>query len=386
MRVLFATFPVPSHYLPMVPLGWAMRAAGHEVRVACPPSMTRAVTSSGLPAVTIPEADLASAWRDLASPERSGPPTPAERSARAIAMFTMVAEATAGPVTGFARAWQADLIVYEPRAYAAVLAAEALRIPLVRHLSGVDYTFVRTEQERPALAALWERCGAPGADPLGAVTVDPCPPSLQVPAPVQRKVMRYVPYNGPALAPGWLLAQPGRARVCISAGTALPGRRDMLTSARKAISALAQIDAEVVVAAGGNPDLLEPVPGHFRLLESIPLHLLLPTCDAIVHHGGAGTTMTAAACGVPQLLIPDGGDRFLHAGQVAGAGAGLAINQADASPGAIRDATSALLSDRSYRQAARRIQQEVARQAAPVEIVNALASLAAPAFSSNGSR
>jgi UDP:flavonoid glycosyltransferase YjiC (YdhE family) len=86
------------------------------------------------------------------------------------------------------------------------------------------------------------------------------------------------------------------------------------------------------------------------------------------------------------LLIPDGGDRFLHAGQVAGAGAGLAINQADASPGAIRDATSALLSDRSYRQAARRIQQEVARQAAPVEIVNALASLAAPAFSSNGSR
>jgi UDP:flavonoid glycosyltransferase YjiC (YdhE family) len=386
MRVLFATFPVPSHYFPMVPLGWAMRAAGHEVRVACSPLLTGAVTSSGLPAVTLPEVDLASAWRGFASAPDGGPPSPAERAERAIAMFTMVAQATAPETIAFARDWEAELIVYEPRAYAGVLAAEALGLPLVRHLSGIDYTYSRAEAERPALAALWQRCGAPNADPLGMVTVDPCPPSLQLPAPVKRHPIRYLAYNGPAVAPGWLLERPSRARICISSGTAPPGRRDMVAAARQAVSALADIDAEVVVAASGQPELLEPIPGRFRVLKSLPLHLLLPSCDAIVHHGGAGTTLTAAACGVPQLLLPDGGDRFLHAGQLAAAGAGLTISQADATPAVILDGARSLLSDPSYRRAARGIQHEIARQPAPVEIVDALASLTAPAFSSNGSR
>jgi UDP:flavonoid glycosyltransferase YjiC (YdhE family) len=309
MRVVFVTFPVPSHYFPMVPLGWAMRAAGHEVRVTCPPSLTATVTGSGLPAVTIPEVDLASFWRGFATPPGGGP-----------------------------------------------------------------------------LDELWQRCDAPGADPLGAVTVDPCPPSLQIPAPVVRKAIRYLPYNGPAVAPDWLLAPPARPRVCISAGSALPGRKDMVAAARQAVGALAGLDAEVVVAAGGNPDLLEPIPAGFRVLERMPLHLLLPTCAAIVHHGGAGTTLTAAACGVPQLLLPDGGDRFLHAGQLSGAGAGIAISQVDATPAAILDGARTLLADSSYRHAARRLQQEMARQATPVQIVDALAALAAPAYSRNGSR
>ncbi len=307
MRVLFATFPVPSHYFPMVPLGWALRAAGHEVRVACAPSLATVVTGSGLPAVTVPEVDLARSWRGFAATANGGPPSAADRAERAIAMFATVAAETAGPTIEFASQWQADIVVYEPRAYAAVLAAEALDLPLVRHLSGVDYTYSRTDAERGALAALWQRCGAPDADPLGVLTVDPCPPSLQLPAPVRRLAIRYVPYNGPAQVPGWLLKPASRARVCIAAGSALPGRRDMVAAARQAIGALADLDAEVVVAAGGKPELLEPIPAEFTVVESMPLHLLLPTCDAIIHHGGAGTTLTAAACGVPQLLLPDGG-------------------------------------------------------------------------------
>jgi UDP:flavonoid glycosyltransferase YjiC (YdhE family) len=105
-----------------------------------------------------------------------------------------------------------------------------------------------------------------------------------------------------------------------------------------------------------------------------------------VHHGGAGMTMTAAACGVPQLLLPDGGDRFLHADQLTAAGAGIALNQADADPAAILAAASSLLTDPRYRRAADGIRQEVAGQAAPTDIVDALASLAEPALSSSGSR
>jgi UDP:flavonoid glycosyltransferase YjiC (YdhE family) len=375
MRVLFATFPVPSHYFPMVPLGWALRAAGHEVRVACAPSLTNAVTSSGLPAVALPEVDLARSWRGFAPAPDAGPPSPADRAERAIAMFTMVAEETAGPMIEFARAWRPEVIVYEPRAYAAVLAAEQLQLPLVRHLSGVDYTYYRTEAEQPALAALWQRSGLPDADPLGVLTVDPCPPSLQIPAPVRRLAIRYVPYNGPALVPDWLRKPASRPRVCIAAGTALPGRRDMVAAARQAVSALAGLDAEVIVAAGGKPELLEPIPPGFIVVESIPLHLLLPTCDAIVHHGGAGTTLTAAACGVPQLLLPDGGDRFLHAAQLAGYGAGLSISQADLTDAALNEQAMALLTEPAYAQAAGRLRQEIAAQAAPTDLVAELASL-----------
>src|ERR1700722_327015 len=375
MRVLFATFPVPSHYFPMVPLGWALRAAGHEVRVACAPALAGVVTGSGLPAVTLPEVDLARSWRGFAPAANAGPPSPADRAERAIAMFTMVAAETAGPMIEFARDWGADVIVYEPRAYAAVLTAETLALPLVRHLSGVDYTYSRTEAERGALAALWQRSGTPAADPLGVLTVDPCPPSLQLPAPVRRLAIRYVPYNGPAVVPDWLLKPARRPRVCIAAGTALPGRRGMGAAARQAVSALAGLDAEVIVAAGGKPELLEPIPPGFTVVESMPLHLLLPTCDAIVHHGGAGTTLTAAACGVPQLLLPDGGDRFLHAAQLAGYGAGLTISQAELTDAALNEQAIALLTDPAYRQAAGRLAQEVAAQVPPTDIVDALAGL-----------
>lgn len=34
MRVLFTTFPIPSHLHLLAPLAWALRAAGHEVGVA----------------------------------------------------------------------------------------------------------------------------------------------------------------------------------------------------------------------------------------------------------------------------------------------------------------------------------------------------------------
>ncbi|GHH30934.1 hypothetical protein Srubr_25170 [Streptomyces rubradiris] len=53
MRFLFTTFAWSSHYYPMVPLGWALQAAGHEVRVATTPSLVDAVVTTGLPAVAV---------------------------------------------------------------------------------------------------------------------------------------------------------------------------------------------------------------------------------------------------------------------------------------------------------------------------------------------
>src|SRR5690625_5050066 len=57
MNILFVANPALSHILPMVPLAWACRAAGHEVMVAtC--GFVEHVKSAGLPVVDVaPEFD-----------------------------------------------------------------------------------------------------------------------------------------------------------------------------------------------------------------------------------------------------------------------------------------------------------------------------------------
>src|SRR4051812_20267474 len=48
MRVLFTVSAWPTHYASMIPMGWALQAMGHEVRVLCPPSQASQLTGAGL--------------------------------------------------------------------------------------------------------------------------------------------------------------------------------------------------------------------------------------------------------------------------------------------------------------------------------------------------
>lgn len=49
---------------------------------------------------------------------------------------------------------------------------------------------------------------------------------------------------------------------------------------------------------------------------------LFPRCSAIVHHGGAGTTHTAARSGMPSVVVPHWADQFFWADRIAVTGAG----------------------------------------------------------------
>jgi glycosyltransferase len=55
VRILFTVFGTKPHLYPLVPLGWAFRAAGHEVRLASTPSWAADLAYTGLPAVTVGE-------------------------------------------------------------------------------------------------------------------------------------------------------------------------------------------------------------------------------------------------------------------------------------------------------------------------------------------
>jgi len=53
MRVMFAVYAAKTHFYNMVPLAWALRAAGHEVCVATQPDIVDAVAATGLPVATV---------------------------------------------------------------------------------------------------------------------------------------------------------------------------------------------------------------------------------------------------------------------------------------------------------------------------------------------
>ncbi|MFF9343660.1 MULTISPECIES: nucleotide disphospho-sugar-binding domain-containing protein [unclassified Streptomyces] len=386
MRVLLAAFPKASHYFPLVPLAWALRARGHSVRVASSPALAGLVLGSGLPWVSCGEdVDTRALWRGFDVLGGAGAAPGAhirERRARAMTMFAAVGGAMTPDLLDFARHWRPDLVVHEPRAYAGLVAAEVLKVPLVRQLWGTDYTAGRWDEEGPFLAPLLAAHGLDpaGVDPLGVATVDPCPPSLRLsggpaaPA-VRRLPTAHVPYNGAGEVPDWLRVPPRRPRVCVTWGTSTRSAARAPEPVARIAGALAGLGAELVLAvpAGRAP---EGLPAGTRVAESMPLHLLLPSCAAVVHQGGAGTTLAASAAGVPQLVFPATVDGEENAGGVVASGAGLRLDTAAVDDGArVAEAVRRLLADPAFARSAALLREEVRALPSPAETAGLLERL-----------
>ena len=386
MRVLMTTYSSPAHFLPMVPLGSALRTAGHEVLVAAQPSFAQQVTRCGLPQVSVgSEVDISAAWRgvDILPDERtSWAQLRQRRMTAAMTMFTMVAEALVDDVVEVARDWGADLVVFDPREYAGPLAARLLGLPSVRHLYGTDHTWVSRDVEWPLLAPLWERFGGGVVDPAGTLTLDPCPPAIQIDdLPPLRQVMRYVPYNGPGVAPRWLAEPPRRPRVCVTWGTSFAPAAGHLSPVHTVVEALSGHDVDLVLAVaaehlGTLGELRAAADERIRVVESMPLSLVLPSCSAIIHQGGAGTTLTSVMYGVPQLIVPSMADHFLNARQIEACGAGRSVEYRHLTAEAVSAGVAPLLADPGYRSAAQRVAARSAAQASPSEVVARLVGLA----------
>ncbi|GHV75577.1 hypothetical protein AGMMS49942_03980 [Spirochaetia bacterium] len=60
----------------------------------------------------------------------------------------------------------------------------------------------------------------------------------------------------------------------------------------------------------------------FLLDTAVPHYLILPECDAIIHHGGSGTTHSAARAGKPQMAIPLLIDQFYWGSRIRDLGCG----------------------------------------------------------------
>ncbi|WUH98259.1 activator-dependent family glycosyltransferase [Spirillospora sp. NBC_00431] len=434
MRVLFTTVAAPTHLHTQVPLAWAMRASGHDVRMAAQPDVAADIAAAGLTAVLVGDPINAADWADVPRIDTSDENSNSiwdERGDVPWALLDLgerrperltydyvhgVLSAwtaldflrTSSPrmvadLVEFARDWRPDLVIWDPLAFAGGIAAMAVGAAHARLMFGLD---VIAQARAAYLAAMAARPPALRDDPLaewlgpvlagygcafteeavvGQWTVDPVPPSVRLPVGGLRVPMRYVPYNGLAAVPRWLRTPPERRRVCLTLGRSF---REILGGDRASVGELldsvADLDVEVVATLTGEQlEGVRQVPGNVRLVDFVPLDVLLPGCAAIIHHGGSGTSQTALAHGVPQVIVPARMlDNQLKSERVAEAGAGLCAPDPDRITAAeLRKMLERVLTEPSFAHNAARLAREMAAAPSPREIVPALERLAGAAES-----
>jgi len=382
MKVLFSAVPMHGHLFPLVTLAHAFRAAGHDVLVGVPGNLVDAVTGAGLPAaVTGPPIEL----KDVIISRRTGeaatvPTTIEERLAAAgRAWGTLAANSFAG-TKELLDAWRPDLVIAEPSEYSAPMHAAALGIPWVRHNYGPTWlpqTLPYTAEEVAGELSELSLDGLPEPDAV----INVCPPSVASPEDATSLPARYIPYNGPGVLPAWALRPRTRPRVLLTFGSLVPhvGFRDFVSVLRDIAVGVPKLGAEVVI--GCDPQIAAKL-GDGVLSDGVlsvgwqPLNLSLAATDVIIHHGGAGCTLTSLAFGTPQLVCPQIGDQFPNAFTVAGVGAGKLLMPEQLEVDAVLAEVGELLSTPGYAEKARAVAAEVAAMPAPAQLVTTLVELA----------
>jgi UDP:flavonoid glycosyltransferase YjiC (YdhE family) len=401
VRILFPAGPGYGLLLPIVPMVWGARAAGHEVLLATTAYVTGVAADCGLPTVDVfPQRDvgadliLASGRRAPSADEPADDLPPGYWAAagklKPFELFTLAM--TEGTVAA-GRDFGADLVVYPADHMAGRLAAVALDVPALEVGNRVTWSLrdeafrAGTHNDRtgalpddnPVVTGLRERLGVGDRQPRLVARVDPRPPSLgglsgtatdDNDGGVPWWPMSYVPYNGGGVVPGWAQVRPDRPRICLTLGTVTPLLSDGSLLAT-VLRVLGEFDVEVVLADHStNLAKLEPLPANVRAAGYLPLSAVLSTCDVIVHHGGSGTTAAALYYGVPQLLLPEGADNPIAAAKVRELEAGLAVSPAELDETALRDAVRRLLTEPSFAAAAAAVGAEMAAQPSPGAVID----------------
>jgi UDP:flavonoid glycosyltransferase YjiC (YdhE family) len=378
MRVLMTTTPYVSHLWGLVPTAWALRSAGHDVRIASLPDITETVVATGLTAMPVgPRINQAALRR-----------RPDDDAVTGLAYLARLSGRLAGLLAHglFAalEAFRPDLVVSEPMDLAGPMVAQHLGVPAVHQSWGPPFAIKATRMLRHAGVPLRQRFGVAESVPEPDLVLDVCPPSYQdertrgnrLAAPHQS--MRYVPFNGPGAVPAWLHEPAKRPRICIAMGTGDEG----LPLIPRLANALAPLGADVIVLA--RPADVEALAGQAptaRVLEWAPLKVVLAAgCDVLVHHGGPNTALTGLAYGVPQLTAvardsAGAGDHLVNARLLRTCGAAISLPGTTMTDADVLEAATALLADLSSRSAAGALAAEIAAQPSPADAVKVLEDL-----------
>ncbi|MFF8772544.1 nucleotide disphospho-sugar-binding domain-containing protein [Kitasatospora sp. NPDC015120] len=371
MRILFTGPAAPSHLFPMVPTAQAVRAAGHEVLFASGQPLEQ-LRQAGFPIVEIGDGrPVREAFEEVfgrqahyAQPDL----TQEEIMEIGAAAFALASRPTVDDLLAVADGWGADLIVHDSCLASAQLVAAKLGIPAALQNFGISSGLGMAAQLADHFTDLYEKHGVAG--PAESTPLNIVPASLGGDQGGLR--MRYVPYNGGGVVPAALLHRGTRPRIAVTLGTVITDT-DGLEAITRLIASAAEVDAEFLLAVG-NADLtaLGTLPANVHPLPWVPLAELLRVCDAVVHHGGSGSTLTGMQAGLPQLLLPQGADNFVVADAMVATGAALRSSSADVDAALL----TRLVTDPALREGAARLRTENEALPSPAELVPDIEALA----------
>jgi UDP:flavonoid glycosyltransferase YjiC (YdhE family) len=364
LRVLLGAFGDPGHAFPMIALGRALVARGHDVTLQTWTRWQQHVEAEGMIFATAPEYQVFP----------SGP--------EPLDFYEAVVHATLD-TRPLVRELRPDVAVSDILTLAPALAAElegvrrATLIPHVHPHMARDFPIYSLGARMPRSAlgrALWRHAQRPvdrglelgrlelnrarervGLKPLdhvhGGISRDLALvasfPQLEYPRPwpdgvhVVGPLMWEPPTADVQLPPG------DAPLVLVAPSTAQDKEHRLLTAALEGLA-----DAPVRVLATWNrrlPPRPLAVPDNARLVEWVSYSRTMPHCDVVVCHAGHGTLVRALASGCPVVACPAIGDMNENAARVDWAGAGVRVPRRFASPRVLRLAVERALADRSIR-------------------------------------
>lgn len=368
MRVLFSTTAGAGHFGPLVPVAQACAEAGHEVRVAAPASFAADVARAGLahePFDDVPGELLEAVFREL-------PGLPEEEANLRVVREVFGRLDAQHALPGLRRVvdtWRPDVVVREPIEVGSLAAAEAAGVPHAQVAIGVARTarWAASLLEEPlaeleAAAGLDE--GTLAAVLAAETTYTSVPSGLDGADADGLRLVRYrVAGAAPAgtLPADWGDPEAPLAYVTFGSVAGNLGHLDHVYGA--ALEALADLPVRVLLTTGRgvDPGALAPWPANSHVAQWWPQDQVMPLASVCVGHGGFGTTMSALAAGVPQVVVPlFASDQRLNAERVGDVGAGVGLLGGASDLGRLAEAVEQVLAGDGYRDVARRLAAEVA--------------------------
>lgn len=367
MRIIVRSHPEFGHLYPLMPLAYAARDAGHEVIFPTTAPFTARLAALGFR--TIP----AGTHLNDVIRRRFGDGIPPTIGPDGDTAWDVVGEIFAGAATAIAADLsrllpdlRADLVVYDNTDLGAAAAAAATGVDSVA--VAITRSLPPTSQRafhEPSLHQLHATLGClpRPTDPV----LDSYPPSLQRPefrTDPRRIPIRPTPWAEPSLPlPEWI-GRRQRRLIFVTYGTVTNSAPHL----PMIIDGLATLDADILVAAGtADPTSFGQLPHNVHIHPLVHQANLLPHTDLIVHHGGCGTTTSAWAHGIPQLVLPNGADRFINADAVTYSNTGITLRTPTSE--LIHENAQLLLDDTTYRQSAQAVRAEIATLPPPASVL-----------------
>lgn len=394
MRILVATTAGAGHFGPLVPFARACAAAGHDVRVAAPGSFAGVIERAGLPMERLDDADGEAMAATMARiPELTM--REANRLVLGDVFGRLNPEAALPGMRTVVEARRPDLVLREPAELASYVVARQHDIPCVE--VGIGLADLADELDvvlDAPLRALGCADGSAGLRDLPRWTL--VPRSFDVGATVASRSPERFRYGSPVTGAGSRLPAwwegPQDPLVYVTFGSVAASLGMFPAFYAAVLEALGEVPARVLMTLGeaGDPAALGTLPGNVHVERWWPQEQVMPEAAAILGHGGFGTTMTALAAGLPQVVVPlFAGDQFANAARVQAVGAGVSL-QVDGAVGRcagdlvpagpsvldrLPDAVAAALNDPGLRRGAREVADEIAALPDPATCVGLLDDL-----------